>query len=188
MRLGDTKEYRAWTDMRRRCNNPERPQYARYGGRGITVCDRWNTSFANFYADVGPAPSKEYILDRIDNDTGYEPGNVKWSSPRDSTNNRGVTRHVIIDGKQVPAEVAAEMLGCTGAALRSRLSSGDSPERAGRAPRKINVQHVVDGVSMTIPEWSKATGIHRSTLKWRIRNGFSMKEAISVRHKPNKEK
>lgn len=188
MRLGDTKEYRAWQDMRRRCNNPTRPQYPRYGGRGIKVCDRWNTSFADFYADVGPAPDKSYILDRIDNDGNYEPGNVKWSTPKDSTNNREVTRHVIVNGSPVPVEVAATLLGCTGSALRDRIRKGDSPERAGRMPRKINVMHEVDGVSMTIPQWSATTGIHRSTLKWRVRSGLSMKEAISVRPKPNKEK
>ena len=187
MRLGDTKEYRAWADMRRRCNNPNRPQYARYGGRGIKVCDRWQTSFADFYADVGPAPSKEHILDRVDNDGNYEPGNVRWASARDSTNNREVTLHVEVDGMQLPVTVAAELLGCTDAALRARLKKGDSPERAGRAPRKMNVTYEVDGVSKTLPQWARTTGIHPSTLKWRIRSGFSMKEAINARETPSKE-
>src|SRR5215204_588492 len=71
-----TPEYRAWVNMRQRCLNPRSPQYDRYGGRGITVCERWN-SFVPFLADVGFRPSPVHSLDRIDNDGNYEPGNIR---------------------------------------------------------------------------------------------------------------
>lgn len=75
--------YSRWTSMKDRCLNPNRRTWKHYGGRGITICDRWLSSFAAFAADVGEPPDSEqrWSLDRIDNDRGYEPGNVRWALP-----------------------------------------------------------------------------------------------------------
>lgn len=77
-----TAEYRAWTSLKTRCNPDykDRPEYPHYSGRGITVCQRWKDSFADFLADVGPRPSRDYSIDRIDVDGNYEPGNVRWAT------------------------------------------------------------------------------------------------------------
>lgn len=89
--------YFRWTGMRQRCLNPRNREYPDYGGRGITICDRWRDSFLNFYADVGDCP-EGCSLDRIDNARGYEPGNVRWATL--TTQNRN-TRTVKLTDEQV---------------------------------------------------------------------------------------
>jgi hypothetical protein len=73
-------EYALWNNILQRCTNPKSAQWKDYGGRGITVCKEWTESFAAFYAYVGKKPHKSLSLDRIDNDRGYEPDNVRWAS------------------------------------------------------------------------------------------------------------
>ncbi len=75
----------------RRCHNPRTINFANYGGRGITVCDAWRDSeqgFARFLAELGPKPTRHHSLDRIDNDRGYEPGNVRWADKKTQSANR----------------------------------------------------------------------------------------------------
>ena len=78
--------YNSWQSMRSRCQNPADPAWERYGGRGISVCERWN-DFSAFLEDLGVRPTGTSI-DRINNDGNYEPGNCKWSTPTEQNNNR----------------------------------------------------------------------------------------------------
>lgn len=85
---GETKEYRAWTAMKRRCLTPSAGNYRLYGGRGIKVCDRWRDSYEAFLADVGRAPGPMYSLDRIDSNGNYEPSNIRWATLSEQASNR----------------------------------------------------------------------------------------------------
>lgn len=96
-RKGHTSpEYRTWMHMFNRCNNPNDIRWARYGGRGITVCDRWK-SFENFLADMGPKPTgrtlREFSIERVNNEGNYEPNNCKWASAAEQARNHTPQTH-----------------------------------------------------------------------------------------------
>lgn len=99
--MDKTPEYRCWAAMKNRCLNNRHKQYSHYGGRGITICDRWIESFNNFYADMGLKPSPKHSLDRIDNNGNYEPNNCKWSTSSEQNTNRRSAFMVNYNGETI---------------------------------------------------------------------------------------
>lgn len=87
-RLNHKIEFQTWRSMISRCTNNNDHSYKNYGGRGISVCKRWLDSFEAFYADIGPKPSPELSIDRIDNEGNYELGNVRWATAKQQANNK----------------------------------------------------------------------------------------------------
>lgn len=80
--------YKCWENMVQRCTNSKATGYKYWGGRGISVCDRWRISFTQFIEDVGERPSSKHSLDRIDVDGNYEPGNVRWATAAEQNVNK----------------------------------------------------------------------------------------------------
>lgn len=89
--MAGTREYNTWAGMLARCSDPTHNRWHRYGGRGITVCDRWQ-DFTKFYEDMGPRP-EGCSLDRINNDGPYEKGNCRWAEPKEQGQNKSKYSH-----------------------------------------------------------------------------------------------
>lgn len=119
-----TKEYGIWVGMKMRCSNPNERSYPDYGGRGITICDRWKESFEAFYADMGPRPSDDHSIDRIKNNLGYGPMNCRWATDMEQVNNRRNTRLVTIDGVTKPLKEWCHEYGMRYTSVLRRIWNG----------------------------------------------------------------
>jgi len=126
-------EYGVWRNMYQRCTNPNNPQYHNYGGRGIKVCQRWRESFENFYADMGPRPSSQHSIDRINTNGDYTPSNCRWATPVQQSNNKNDNRLITYRGQ-----------------------------------------------TRTLSEWARLTGISKSSLSWRLNNGWTVEDALTI--------
>lgn len=129
-----SKEWNAWVSMRVRCYNQGAINFARYGGRGIMVCDRWRNSFEDFLADVGETPSSKHTLERKDNSGPYEPGNVGWAIPSQQARNRRSSVCLEHEGRWQTMAAWAEEYGMRTGTLWERLRLGWSVQRALTTP------------------------------------------------------
>lgn len=128
--------YYAWSGMKTRCNDPNFKQYADYGGRGITVCERWS-AFANFLEDMGPTWRHGLSLDRIDNGGDYTPDNCRWADEYQQARNKRNTRRFEHDGEQLTLAEWAERTGVKRGTLAQRVYSYKWPiERCLTTPVK----------------------------------------------------
>lgn len=128
--MTNSKEYRAWRAMLNRCNRPENDNYGSYGGRGIAVCERWVNSFENFYSDMGPAPSDNHTVDRLDGEGNYEPGNCRWATMVTQNNNRSSNRMVDYNGTRISVAELARQSDIPYNTVRNRIAAGLTAEEA----------------------------------------------------------
>lgn len=124
----DTPEYQTWCRMLSRCRNTRDKRFSDYGGRGISVCERW-LCFEAFRDDMGPRPHRK-SLDRIDCNGNYEPHNCRWATASEQQRNRRTTRMIEFNGERHDVTTWAEKLGIPVGTLNARLRRGWTVERA----------------------------------------------------------
>ncbi len=179
--------------MIQRCHNPNNPGYKNYGGRGISVCRRWRRSTAAFIEDMGRRPSPEHTVERINNDGNYSPSNCKWILRNEQQRN---TRQNVMIKIGAVTKCAAEWgrdYGVDAEAIRKRLKMGWPPARAVTEPvhecifyedRMIKAL----GVTRSLAEWSRVSGIGGTLIKSRIRIGWTPGRAVTQSVRPHVRK
>ena len=140
-------EYRIWHHLLDRCLNESDESFPNYGGRGITVCSRWQGQggFINFFTDIGPRPSAEHQIDRKDNDGPYSSENCHWATRKEQSRNRRTNRHLIFNGQKRTLSEWAETFGIKFHTLRLRIELGWTAQAALTTPvdqkRRRKVSH-----------------------------------------------
>jgi len=135
-----TRTFKSWESMKQRCFNPNSKDYARYGGRGISVCDRWHHDFEAFLSDMGERP-EGCTLDRIDVDGHYEPSNCRWADIKTQQRNTRVSKHLTFNGETKPLIEWADELKMYHSTLLRRLHAGWPVEKIlGQPSRKSHRQ------------------------------------------------
>lgn len=133
--LSNTAEYRIWSGMRNRCENPNNASYKDYGARGITVCDEWTNSFECFLREMGKRPSKRHSIDRKRNDLGYSKKNCHWATPKEQADN--TRRNVYLEylGKKANISQWAKITGLSyGTIYRRKTRLNWSDEKTPTTP------------------------------------------------------
>lgn len=132
--------YDNWKNMKARCNNPKNRAYRYYGGRGISVCSRWQHSFKNFVADMGTKPTPKHTIERINNNGNYEPSNCRWATMKEQSRNTRRTRLITYKGVTKCVRDWEEDLHLPEGCIAARLGRGDPVnERLFRSPSTLPV-------------------------------------------------
>lgn len=136
LKHGVSTEYRTWRKIKERCLNERDKSYPRYGGAGITICDEWRDDFLAFLKHVGKRPTPRHSMDRINGKLGYQPGNVRWATPRVQGGNTTRVRSIEIRGVVRSVRQWARFSRVSYAGILQRLNLGWLPEDAVFAPKR----------------------------------------------------
>ena len=180
----DSDEYRIWGGMLGRCRNPRDDAYRLYGARGIDVK---YASFIEFFNDVGPRPTLDHSIDRIDSDGHYEPGNCRWATGVEQANNTNRNRTLSFNGKCRTVAEWARVQGIPYATLMGRIQRGWSVEAALTEPVGAHEERnlTVDGRTMKVAEWAREIGVSEWTLYRRLQRGWSAERTIKEKVRGN---
>lgn len=134
--MSGNRTYGIWNNIRERCLNTKNKDFQNYGGRGITVCDRWKKSFICFLEDMGEAP-RQMQIDRINNDKGYTKENCRWTTVQVQANNRRTCVMVTFNGKTKTIADWSREFGIERKTLEYRIRVGWDIEKALITPSLI---------------------------------------------------
>jgi hypothetical protein len=195
-------EHNSWRAMKERCYRLESKSYKNYGGRGITVHDPWRKSFTEFYHYMGPKPSKDYTIERIDNSKGYYPGNVRWALKSEQPANRRYCHkieymgHIVnlatfckvtgakrgtIDGRRKRGWTLSEAINtpATAIVVVDRYSGWDTSLN-GKASMTRFVVKDDDGATLPLREFCHKYGYKYASIHYRLkRYGMTVQGAIN---------
>jgi hypothetical protein len=189
--MSNSSEHKTWMSMIKRCENKNDKCYRHYGGRGIRVHESWRHSFPNFLRDVGLKPTPKHEIERVNNNGGYEPGNVVWATHQEQVRNTRRNRLVTINGVTKPIVVWANDFKIKITSVYTRLAKGWSVIDALKKPllhagheksRGKRNGHLikVGGVMMPIGWWSKHSGVPFCTITGRLKRGWHPDRAALV--------
>jgi hypothetical protein len=133
--MSSTSEYRVWKGMKERCHSPASVCWPNYGGRGIKVCEAWE-SFENFYADMGPMSAPKLTIERDDNNGDYKPGNCRWATQSEQMSNTRRSTRIEYGGRVQTVDAWARELGIPHQTIRGRLRRGYTHAQALGKERK----------------------------------------------------
>lgn len=177
----------SWRAMKTRCYNKNQTSYENYGGRGISVCERWLDSFENFYEDMGEPPVGSYSIDRIDNNGNYSPENCKWSTTKQQARNKRNTVRYNIDGVEKSLREWCEDSGVKyqTAYMRITRQGWDAKEaiftKASLYNNGAYRKYILNGESLSLTEISERCKISYATLWKRINHyGMTLQQAVSL--------
>ena len=171
--------------MRQRCENPVSAGYHSYGGRGITVCARWQT-FESFLVDMGPRPSLRYSIERINNDGNYEPGNCRWATATEQANNTSASRRLTHDGHTMTVAQWARHLGMPHEMIRGRLKlRWPMPDVLNPNPQWCPVDVTFRGETKTLSEWARAFGYPPNIVFTRYYAGWPIDRILTEPERPD---
>lgn len=169
----------SWKSMMYRCYNPGDKCFSLYGGRGITVCDRWH-DFYLFLEDMGLRP-EGYTLDRIDPDGNYGPDNCRWATLKEQGRNRRNSRRIEFNGETKTLVEWGELYGVAPEAISRRILRGWSVEKSITTKSRHGYkQYSGFGKSQGVRQWADEYGLPCQVIKDRIRKGWSIEEAVTT--------
>ena len=183
--------YHIFHDMHRRCNNPKRQSYARYGGRGIKVCDEWNqkTGFENFFKWAMENGYKDDLsIDRIDYNGDYEPSNCRWADAITQANNSSWNHVIECNGEPHTLAEWGRIRNINSGTLVNRLKLGWSIEEAlefvpHKVVRRDEVLYTINGETHNIREWCRIRNLSVDTVRYRREHNWSPEEIFGFKER-----